>query len=646
MSNRGTEQAAAAKSILRGTFESFSLADVVGALALSRQLLGVHFSDEKRQVGSILVKAGQVVSAEDFRIPCRGAAAFDGLMSNPGTAFSVVRVPRAALETQVVIGKLGDLLASAVGGRSRAPTAATESRAPSASAEFFFPNDTFDPPESLSEAPISAPSGEHDSVPGAESGIDSSRSSSDGVASPRIDEVIMLGNVGDASFDEILEVLQLSDQQLLISFSRGDSEVGALRLMSGQVLAATAGPALGMEAFRKLHADHGDVFEVRRLTGPGVTKGLGGVTELLADMRQVNPPVTPGSKPPGRRTLFMRGELSDFPLEVLIGSLDLSRQSIELELRRGDQVLHRVMVRAGRITSVASVRGEGTDAALAAIREDPGTQFLVYRNTDSGVGQSVASLEAAGLRHRRDSGFGRRIFGRTGRPGSGSVGVRAQRGRCRTSRSLRHRGAARTDERRHCGLAGRVEKSRTRFRPTRLGAGNVQNRDCRGKTAARSGGRGGHAHRRGAATSRRTCRCRPRTARTVRAEMHTGVATRHAGRGGRRAHCCALSPHASPIRAVGPRRKRGRARRFRLAIRHQARTPVDSERSMTCGNGVSRREWRFRCHWGLNFRSDSVQHEPGRSRQCAPNTDRSIAGNGADSRQACGMSPAIEFRHR
>ena len=52
------------------------------------------------------------------------------------------------------------------------------------------------------------------------------------------------------------------------------------------------------------------------------------------------------------------------------------------------------MVRAGRITSVASVRGEGTDAALAAIREDPGTQFLVYRNTDSGVGQSVASLEA------------------------------------------------------------------------------------------------------------------------------------------------------------------------------------------------------------------------------------------------------------
>ena len=346
-------------------------------------------------MGSILVKAGQVVSAEDFRIPCRGAAAFDGLMSNPGTAFSVVRVPRAALETQVVIGKLGDLLASAVGGRSRAPTAATESRAPSASAEFFFSNDTFDPPESLSEAPISAPSGEHDSVPGAESGIDSSRSSSDGVASPRIGEVIMLGNVGDASFDEILEVLQLSDQQLLISFSRGDSEVGALRLMSGQVLAATgAGPALGMAAFRKLHADHGDVFEVRRLTGPGVTKGLGDVTELLADMRQVNPPVTPGSKPPGRRTLFLRGELSGFPLEVLIGSLDLSRQSIELELRRGDQVLHRVMVRAGRITSVASVRGEGADAALAAIREDPGTQFLVYRNTDSGVGQSVASLEA------------------------------------------------------------------------------------------------------------------------------------------------------------------------------------------------------------------------------------------------------------
>ena len=394
MSSRGAGQAVAAKSILRGTFESFSLADVFGALALSRQLLGVHLSDQKRQVGSILVKAGQVVSAEDFRTPCRGAAAFDGLMSNPGTAFSVVRVPRAALETQDVIGKLGDLLASAVGGRNRAPTAATESRAPSASAEFFFTNDTFEPPESLSEAPNSALSGEHDSAPGVESDIDSSRSSSDGVPSSRIGEVIMLGDVGDASFDEILEVLQLSDQQLLVSFSRGDSNVGSLRLMSGQVLAATAGPVRGMAAFRKLHADHGDVFEVRRLTGPGLTTGLGGVTELLADMRQANPPVAPGSKPPGGRALFMRGELSDFPLEVLIGSLELSRQPIELVLRRGDQLLHRVMVRAGRITSVASVRGEGTDAALAAIREDPGTRFLVYRNTDSGVGQSVASLEA------------------------------------------------------------------------------------------------------------------------------------------------------------------------------------------------------------------------------------------------------------
>ena len=394
MSSRGAGQAVAAKSILRGTFESFSLADVFGALALSRQLLGVHLSDGKRQVGSILVKADQVISAEDFRTPCRGAAAFDGLMSNPGTAFSVVRVPRAALKTQDVIGKLGDLLASAVGGRSRAPAAAAERRPPPASAEFFFSNDTFDPPESPSEAEISALFGEHDSVPGAESGIDSSRSSADGVPSSRNGDVIMRGDVGDASFDEILEVLQLSDQQLLISFSRGDSEVGALRLMSGQVLAATAGPVRGMAAFRKLHADNGDVFEVRRLTGPGLTKGLGGITELLADMRQANPPVTPASKPPGGRALFMRGELSDFPLEILVGSLELSRQPIELVLRRGEQVLHRVMVRAGRITSVASVRGEGTDAALAAIRADPGTQFLVYRNTDSGVGQSVASLEA------------------------------------------------------------------------------------------------------------------------------------------------------------------------------------------------------------------------------------------------------------
>lgn len=370
----GAGQATTAPPFLQGTFKTFPLANIFSVLALSRQLVRVRFSADGREVGSIAVKAGQVLGAEDFRTRTRGADALRGLISDPGTEFSVVKLPRNAPESQTtaVIGKLAELHPKIGGEQSAAEEEPTAEPLPVELSDSVTPDDISGDPEKLAAALIGEP-GAPLAEPSGGPEKDSIRPSSPSALSSDTGEVILRGNVSDVSFEEILEVLQLNQQHLLISFIRGGAQIGTLNLMSEQVLAAARGPLRGVEAIRGLYADHGETFEVRRLPALDVTEPLGGVSELLADARQAQ-----ASAAEGERSLFMEGRLSDFPLELLIGSLDLSRQPIELVLRREENVLHRVLIKSGRIITAASTFGEGVDAALAAIRGDPGVEFLVY----------------------------------------------------------------------------------------------------------------------------------------------------------------------------------------------------------------------------------------------------------------------------
>ena len=395
----GTRQITAAVPFLRGNFETFPLADVLDVLSTSRQHVRVRFSDGEEEVGAIAVKSGQVIGAEDFRSRARGTHALNGLISNPGTTFSIDRLPREALgkRTAAPIGRLAELFPEAArrgGQRSLEEQAATKP-----DTEESFDTSSF---KDLPDAPeVPAPvSTERNGGPHREpdDGGDGTppRPSTPRGESPTDAEVVLRGNVSDVGFDEILEVLQLHQQHLVISFVRGDSQVGTVDLMSDRVLAASAGSLRGMEAFRQLSDDHGEAFEVRRAAARDSEGSLGGVSELLAELKQaraVSPTVRSGTSR-AERSLFMRGSLADFPLELLIGSLDLCRQPVELVLRREEEILHRVLVRSGRITAAASTAGEGVEGALAAIREDPGTEFLVYRCSGPAERPPVASLEA------------------------------------------------------------------------------------------------------------------------------------------------------------------------------------------------------------------------------------------------------------
>ena len=342
--NRLGEQVATPGPVLSGTFKSFPLDQILAVLALSRQTVRVRFTDEGREVGTIAVKAGQVIGAEDFRTRTYGADALHGLASDPGTAFAVVALSRDEPEARATtaIGNLGELLRDA---RDRCGN---------------------DP---------SGPSSPDDDL--------------------QRGDIILRGDISDISFDEILEALPLSNLHVLVSFSRDGLPIGTLNLMSGEVLAATAGPLRGTEAFNQLHADHGEMFEVHRLEAPDETASLGSVATLLAGVRENTParPERPRKGLRGERALFMQGRFSDFPLDVLLDSLEFCRQTIELEFRREEVILHRVLVKAGRIAAAVSAAAQDTDAALAAIREDPGSQFYVFQRQGA-VGQSIAGVDA------------------------------------------------------------------------------------------------------------------------------------------------------------------------------------------------------------------------------------------------------------
>ncbi|MDE0059298.1 MAG: hypothetical protein OXI22_23325 [Defluviicoccus sp.] len=428
--NAGAQDVAA--PLLWGSLEAFPLARILGGLALSRQLVGVRFSDQDRAVGEIVLKAGQVVDAMDYRTQASGADALAAMIRNPGTAFEVFWLEETFRENAEAIGKLAELAPDLHGESGWAPEPARgaaglethgagekvrvgrfsiERR--SAAPVGDGPGDPGGPDNVVSAAfaargrlEASPPAGPEDAVE--PEGRDQDAGSGEILvpvpqltAPERQHEVpelggsvvILRGNLSDIGFEEILEVLELDPRRLLVSFLRGGEEVGTVDMMSQRVLGASAVGLSGREAFEQLYADPGETFEVRSARDATASAALGTVDEMLVAARAANraAPIQQAT-PHSERALFMEGRLTDFPLEVLIASLNLSRQPIELELCRDEVVLHRVLAKAGQVLSAMSASGNDGAATLAAIREDPGSEFVVYRRRELANGVPLAPL--------------------------------------------------------------------------------------------------------------------------------------------------------------------------------------------------------------------------------------------------------------
>ena len=399
-----------AAPFLWGSLETFPLDHVFGVLALSRQLVGVRLADAEREVGAITVKAGHVLGAEDFRSLASGATALKTLVRDPGTAFSVTRLPedQADIRNAVAIGTLTELFPETgngpvqdapgpvpAGGRPGAGATTDHQRqAPAAAAR-----------KPVDDSTLDADSKEYDSrppgavaAPAPEATTGKVRAVDAGAVPPvakAAGDVILRGTLEEIRFEELLEVLEPNPDPMHISFMRGGSVVGTLDLMSKQVGRTAAGSLHGREAFARLYANPGEAFEVRRMEGAGPADALGSLSELLVEARDLGiEPVVKQGAPRSELSLFLEGRFADFSFELLIASLHLCRQPVELELRGDGGFLHRVRLKSGRIVSAESAGAGSGDPALAAIRENPGTEFIVYRRRQLDDGTILAPLQA------------------------------------------------------------------------------------------------------------------------------------------------------------------------------------------------------------------------------------------------------------
>ncbi len=425
-----------AAPFLWGSLETFPLERVFGVLALSRQLVGVRLSDAEREVGAITVKAGHVLGAEDFRTPASGTTALKTLIREPGTAFSVTRLPvdQAQMRDAIVIGTLSELFPKTDNGHVRRTVASAPARVrpeadsatdhrhkasgvpastsrsggePAAGGDGDAANSSpsgRDPRKTVDDSALAAAANGYESrSPGAvtapapetaSAGVDAGDAQGVPPAAKATDEVILRGTLEAFHLEELLEVLQLIPAPLRILFMRDGDVVGTLELMSQQVVTTAAGPLHGKEAFAKLYADPGETFEVRKTEEMGRAGALGSLSELLVEAREARPaPSGKQAAPKSERSLLMEGRLADFSFELLIASLDRSRQPIELELRSDGEPVHRVQLRSGHILSAESVGIGDGDRALAAIRENPGTAFAVYRRRELQDGAAIAPLK-------------------------------------------------------------------------------------------------------------------------------------------------------------------------------------------------------------------------------------------------------------
>ena len=424
-----------ADPFLRGSFETFPLDHVFGVLALSRQLVNVRFSDAEREVGAVTVKAGHVLGAEDFRTPASGPTALTTLIRDPGMTFSVAKLPADQVEMRnaVAIGTLAELFpqtddnhvqgvrapaparegpeADAATGRQRKAsevqvTSASSGREPASGGDGYAAKSSLS--EQVAEKPVdvSTPDTVADgyeshsptAVTAPQTALAAGHAADTrGVPSvaKATNEVILRGTLEEIRLEELLEVLKLNPAPLHISFTRDGNVIGTLDLMSQQITKAAAGLLSGREAFVRLYANPGDAFQVWNAEGTGTANTLGSLSDLLAEARETGlaPAVTP-TAPQSERSLFMEGRLADFSLEFLIASLDRSQQPIELELRGDGEFLHRVQVKSGRIVSAESAGSGSGNPALAAIRRNPGTEFIIYRCRQFEDGATIAPLRA------------------------------------------------------------------------------------------------------------------------------------------------------------------------------------------------------------------------------------------------------------
>lgn len=296
--------------MLEGTFKEFSLPEVLDVLAISRQTTEIVFRGHDSTRGAMVVKAGQVLSAQVLRSGASGVAAFHELVSDPGERFVVLR--RTNLRSGDPIGSLAELFERA---RTQGPPTRSDARPPATPSTPVrkvvrpppLPSRPSPPPIAkppplartpkpppVAKAPVATPPSITPPVvappelappvvappPIAEP---PELAAEESATRHELGEPVLEGELSSFTIEEVLDVMALSRQAMALHTFVGEDRLAEVVIKAGEVLRVLHGDhEPGMPSLSKLLGDPGERFRVLRLPHRPPAPSLGRMVDLVA----------------------------------------------------------------------------------------------------------------------------------------------------------------------------------------------------------------------------------------------------------------------------------------------------------------------------------------------------------------------------
>lgn len=434
------------RRLFRGRFADVPMADLLAVLSVSRQTLGIVFWRASVPLGSWVAKAGQILEADLEAEPELDAReAFARLMRDPGEGFTVVEMPhRGHASAQPVqsffdldpaesssvreLVRSGPTASASFGGllvdvaRTRQPVrivfrhsgtprgelalhqgrvlwARTASGAQGIDGfarlvgVYARPGTTYEiyrSPERTTEAlgtVVDLLAEVQEPAAGAEPLDD---------PTPRR---LFGASFEQVALDDLMAMLSVSRRRLGVVLHRGRRPVGGWVVKSGRVLdAAVLGQAMPpAQAFEVLKQDPGTHFVVVEYGGP--LEHEREVGSMWGDLPreptgEIAPLILPyEDEAPTRDELVLVGSLRETPLFVVLMSLGLSRQHLDIEVMVGRLRIGTISLRSSQVLRVEHTSGfEQSDAMFRLLTSAIADRFRVVRR----VGVDPASYVPLG----------------------------------------------------------------------------------------------------------------------------------------------------------------------------------------------------------------------------------------------------------
>lgn len=327
--------------VMDGSLRDFDVATLLQTVGLGRQYIALDIlGADRRAIGSVLVKAGKIISARSGA--AEGIAAIRELLESPRDfGFAVYRLDESVGDVE----PLGSIMQVLIDAEPR-------------------------------ERRITAP------APGARTPV-------------------LRGTLSEFDVPTILFTLAVARQYNCIELYNQEETVGTIYAKAGMVISAATPRLEGLAAFRALvHSPSHLQFSVFRVNSQVVEQPLGSIYQLLSTADEEHAaslpaaPTAAGLAIPepraftnsdrltviSNRVAVMVGSTTDFSVRTLLETLTEIRQRTVIELLQADTMIGSIHVKAGRLLAARTETLTGIPAFRWLLSTPGHLQFRVFRN--------------------------------------------------------------------------------------------------------------------------------------------------------------------------------------------------------------------------------------------------------------------------